>query len=216
MVLFPGVMLPLHIFEERYRRLVRDLLDLAAGARHFGVVAIKAGTEVGADGISALHDIGCTAELQYAEAYPDGRYDIIGTGSRRFRIIRVLPAEPSGPVQAEVEFLPDEQTADSAGIASRVSRQFVAYREALLTAQGLAPESDDQPAEMPADPGELAYLVAAAMVLDLSDKQSLLAAPTVDHRLKLELTLLRREASMVGGLSMRPAVELPRAPYASN
>ena len=69
---------------------------------------------------------------------------------------------------------------------------------------------------MPTDPGELAYLVAAAMILDLSDKQSLLATPTVDDRLRLELSLLRREASMVGGLSMRPAVELPRAPYASN
>jgi uncharacterized protein len=216
MVLFPGVMLPLHIFEERYRRLVRDLLDLPAGVRHFGVVAIKAGTEVGADGISALHEIGCTAELQYAEAYPDGRYDIIGTGSRRFRIVRVLPAESSGPVRAEVEFLPDEQTSDSAGIASRVSRQFVAYREALLAAQGLAPDPGEESAEMPVDPGEVAYLVAAAMVLDLADKQSLLAAPTVDDRLRLELSLLRREATMVGGLSMRPAVELPRAPYASN
>lgn len=214
--MFPGVMLPLHIFEERYRRLVRDLLDLPAGGRHFGVVAIKAGTEVGADGISSLHEIGCTAELQYAEAYPDGRYDIIGTGSERFRIVRVLPAEPSAPVRAEVEFLPDEQTPDSTGIASRVTRQFVAYREALLAAQGLAPTSGEERAEMPADPAELAYLVAAAMVLDLADKQSLLAAPTVDDRLRLELTLLRREALMVGGLSMRPAVELPRAPYASN
>lgn len=206
----------MHIFEDRYRRLVRDLLDLKAGARHFGVVAIKAGTEVGADGIHALHEIGCTAELHYAEAYPDGRYDIIATGSRRFRIDRVLPAEQPGPVRAEVRLLPEEQTPDSVGLADRVGRQFVAYREALLTAQGLASEADEQSTEMPADPGELAYLVAAAMVLDLSDKQSLLAAPTVNDRLRLESSLLRREASMVGELSMRPAVELPRMPYASN
>ena len=54
------------------------------------------------------------------------------------------------------------------------------------------------------------------MILDMTDKQQLLAAATVDDRLRLELTLLKREASMVTGLSMRPAVELPRTPYASN
>ena len=77
-------------------------------------------------------------------------------------------------------------------------------------------EGDDDAPELPEDPAELAYLVAAAMILDLSDKQLLLAAPTVDDRLRLELTLLKREASMVTGLSLRPAVELPRTPYASN
>jgi Lon protease-like protein len=215
MVLFPGVMLPLHIFEDRYRRLVRDLLDLEAGARHFGVVAIKAGTEVGADGITALHEVGCTAELQYAEAYPDGRYDIIAIGDARFRVAAVLPAS-AGPVRADVEILEETTTAQSAALAARVGRHFVTYREALLSAQGLAPDADEQSNELPADPGELAYLVAAAMILDLTDKQELLAASTVDERLRLELNLLRREASMVGGLSMRPAVELPRAPYASN
>ena len=89
-------------------------------------------------------------------------------------------------------------------------------REALLTAQGMQDESGDEPPELPEDPAELAYLVAAAMILDLSDKQLLLAAPTVDDRLRLALTLLKREASMVTGLSLRPAVELPRTPYASN
>ena len=77
-------------------------------------------------------------------------------------------------------------------------------------------DDDDDAPELPDDPAELAYLVAAAMILDLSDKQLLLAAPTVDDRLRLELTLLKREASMVTGLSLRPAVELPRTPYASN
>ena len=88
LVLYPGVMLPLHIFEDRYRRLVRDLLDMQDGTRLFGVVAIKAGREVGSEGITALHEIGCTAELRYAEAYEDGRFDIIVTGMTRFRLLR--------------------------------------------------------------------------------------------------------------------------------
>ena len=75
---------------------------------------------------------------------------------------------------------------------------------------------DDEPLELPEDPGELAYLVAASMILDLTDKQQLLEAATVDDRLRLELDLLKREASMVAGLSMRPAVELPRMPYTAN
>lgn len=211
LVLYPGVVLPLHIFEDRYRRLVRELLDMPDGARRFGVIAIKAGREVGEHGVTALHEIGCTAELRYAESYENGQFDIIATGIERFRLLEVDDAEL---MRAEVELLPDRQSPDSEGLANRVRRLFVTYRQALLVAQGLPVESE--PLELPEDPGELAYLVAASMILDLTDKQLLLDAKTVDSRLRLERTLLGREASMVSGFSMRPAVELPRFPYASN
>lgn len=212
LVLYPGVVLPLHIFEDRYRKLVRELLDMPEGARHFGVVAIKAGREVGVHGVTALHEIGCTAELRYAEAYQNGQFDIIVTGTTRFRLLEV---DDSEPMRAEVDLLTDEQTERSGPLAVSVSRLFLSYRDALLAAQGLR-DPDDDPPELPDDPGELAYLVAASMILDLSDKQLLLDAPTVDARLRLERTLLKREATMVSGLSMRPAVELPRIPYTSN
>lgn len=213
LVLYPGVMLPLHIFEDRYRRMVRDLLDMEDGSRLFGVVAIKAGREVGTDGVIALHEIGCTAELRYAEAFEDGRFEIIAAGTRRFRLLEVAPSEP---MRAEVALLPDDRSDRASALAARVSRLFVTYRQALLSAQGMRAEDDDGVPELPDDPGELAYLVAAAMILDLSDKQLLLAAPTVDERLRLETTLLKREASLINELSLRPAVELPRLPYTSN
>jgi Lon protease-like protein len=213
MVLYPGVVLPLHIFEHRYRRLVRDLLDIDDGPRLFGVVAIKAGREVGAHDSTALHDVGCTAELRYAEAYEDGRFDIIAAGMTRFRLLQVEPAEP---LRAKVELLPDDLSEPSISLAVRVGRQFTAYRSTLLAAQGIPDAADDEAPVMPDDPGELAYLVAAAMILDLTDKQKILEAPSVEDRLRLELSLLRREASLVGGLSLRPAVELPRAPYTAN
>src|SRR5580704_6996140 len=75
-VLYPGLLLPLHIFEERYRHLVRDLL---AGPEppSFGVVAIREGRETGIDGVSALFQVGCTAVLRQVQRYPDGRYDIV-------------------------------------------------------------------------------------------------------------------------------------------
>ena len=149
LVLYPGVMLPLHIFEERYRRLVRDLLDMQDGSRLFGVVAIKAGREVGTDGITALHEIGCTAELRYAEAYEDGRFDIIVTG------MPTVPADRGGGVRADAG-----RSSTAAGRQStdgprrwptRVGRLFGSYREALLTAQGMPDDDDDAP-ELPDDP----------------------------------------------------------------
>ena len=212
LVLYPGVMLPLHIFEHRYRRLVHELLELPDGERRFGVVAIKAGREVGTDGITALHDVGCSAELRYAEAYQDGRFDIIATGMTRFRLVEV---EDTEPLRARVEMLPDAVSDQAQPPANRVRKMFTAYRLALLEAQGVQDENDDVP-DLPNDPTELAFLVAAAMILDLSEKQQLLAAETIDDMLRMELHLLKRESSMVGSLSLRPAVELPRTPYASN
>ncbi len=212
LVLYPGVMLPLHIFEDRYRRLVQELLELPDGERRFGVVAIKAGREVGIDGITALHEIGCSAELRYAEAYQDGRFDIIATGMTRFRLLDVEDAEP---MRARVELLPDPVSEQAQPLANRVRRMFATYRQALMQAQGVQDDNEGTP-QLPSEPTELAYLVAAAMILDLSDKQQLLAATTIEDILRMELTLLRREQSMLGTLSLRPAVELPRTPYASN
>ena len=63
-VLFPGMRLPLHIFEERYRVLVTDLLAKPE-PRRFGVIAIRNGREVGADGVTALHEVGCVAAVPH-------------------------------------------------------------------------------------------------------------------------------------------------------
>ena len=209
-VLYPGVVLPLHIFEERYRRLVRDLLDQPAGPRRFGVVAIKEGREVGRDGVTALHEIGCTAELRRVEAYDDGRFDIIAVGVSRFRVVQV---DASQPMVGEVELLPDVSTDEAITLSGRAVRMFGSYRKALLTAQGLLV---DEPPELPDDPVELSYVIAAAMLVDMSDKQELLATSTVDERLALEVAILRRESALVGQLSTRPAVEFTRSGYSPN
>jgi len=209
-VLYPGVVLPLHIFEERYRRLVRDLLDQPEGPRRFGVVAIKQGREVGRDGVTALHEIGCTAELRRVEAYDDGRFDIIAVGVSRFRVVQV---DASQPMVGEVELLPDVSTDEAITLSGRAVRMFGSYRKALLTAQGLLV---DEPPELPDDPVELSYVIAAAMLVDMSDKQELLATSTVDERLALEVAILRRESALVGQLSTRPAVEFTRSGYSPN
>ena len=85
-VLYPGLVLPLHIFEERYRQLVADLLA-GPEPQQFGVIAIRHGRETGIDGVSALYETGCTAVLRQAEAYEDGRYDLITVGAQRFKLL---------------------------------------------------------------------------------------------------------------------------------
>ena len=93
-VLFPGLVLPLHVFEERYRRLVRDLVAEPEAERRFGVIAIREGREVGSDGVRALHPVGCIARLRRVDPYDDGRFDILSTGSQRFRLDEVDTSLP--------------------------------------------------------------------------------------------------------------------------
>src|SRR5467141_274849 len=87
-VLYPGMLLPLHIFEEGYRQLVRDMLD-GPEPRRFGVIAIRKGRETGIDGVNGMHslyEIGCTATLRRVERHEDGRFDIVTLGTQRFRL----------------------------------------------------------------------------------------------------------------------------------
>jgi uncharacterized protein len=211
-VLYPGSLLPLHIFEDRYRRMVSELLDQADGRRRFGVVAIKAGREAWDEGFSDLHQVGCTAVLQRVEAYQDGRYDILAIGESRFRVDEVDTS--SDLLSGRVTTLEEMSTSISPTLAGKVGRLFGRYVEALRRAGGIA--SDDDNDDLPPDPTALSYTVADGMILDMTDKQALLAAETTDERLTLELEFLRREAAMVKRFSMRPAVELPRVPYSTN
>ena len=210
-VLFPGLLLPLHIFEERYRQLVRDL-TAGPEPRRFGVIAIRQGRETGVDGIQALHEIGCTATLRQVKELDDGRYDIVTVGADRFRLVSVDDSRPY--LQGEVDLLAEEageQTA--AGQAARVVRDgFRAYLSALAE-RGVTQISAP---ELPTDPVTLSYLVGASMIIDLSDRQTLLAEPDALHRLAAERTLLSRELTMLRTLTATPAPDLRNSPYSSN
>src|SRR4051812_15154271 len=92
-VLYPGVPLPLHVFEERYRILFGELLD-GGEPRRFGVVAIRRGLEVGEDEEPELHEVGCVAEVRRVERYDDGRYDVVAVGGPRFRLLGTDDTRP--------------------------------------------------------------------------------------------------------------------------
>ena len=210
-VLYPGLLLPLHIFEDRYRQLVRDLLE-AENPRRFGVIAIRKGRETGIDGVSALYETGCAAVLRRVEQHEDGRYDIITVGAERFRLLSLDDSLPY--LQAEVEWLPEE-TGDeaAAGLAAQATAAaFRGYMEAL-NQRGLAQVTVP---DLPEDPVVLSYLVAATVVADLPDRQALLAQPDALRRLEAERALLARETRMIGSLTTRPAPDLRYSPYSSN
>jgi uncharacterized protein len=210
-VLYPGLVLPLHIFEERYRELVRDLLD-GPEPQQFGVIAIREGRETGIAGVRALHEIGCTAILRQVDEQEDGRYNLVTVGADRFRLLRL--DDSRAYLQAEVDLLPDD-TGDeaAAGLAvTAVQEAFLAYLEVL--AQRGATRVNVP--ELPDEPVLLSYVVAASVVADLPDKQALLAEPDALRRLTAERTLLLKETTLLRALTSMPAADLRNTPYSPN
>src|SRR5215208_8254224 len=115
--LFPGVVLPLKIFEPRYRRLMQDLLALpeAGDQRFFGVVAIRQGWEVEhVAPAEALYDVGCTARVQAVRHQPDGGFRVVTVGGERFRLLDVVVSDDPPYLQGRVEWLAEEEAAESA------------------------------------------------------------------------------------------------------
>ncbi|SCF00627.1 hypothetical protein GA0070607_4302 [Micromonospora coriariae] len=217
-VLFPGLVLPLHIFEERYRALVRHLVGRPEGAsREFGVVAIQAGWEVAPAGPGArptpaggevtLHEVGCTAELRQVTELADGGFDIVTVGRRRFRIAEV--DESSAPyLTAEVEWLPEPAGPDE--VADLLAARVIAVFRQYLGLVRSDPEEISE--QLPEDPTVLSHLVAATAALTVDDRQRLLAIDDTAARLRAELRLLNREAAL---LRQVRAVPVPLAELAS-
>jgi len=115
--LFPGVVLPLQIFEPRYRRLMHDLLSHpeTGDRRFFGVVAIRQGWEVEAvSPAEALYDIGCVARVQAVRPQSDGGFRIVTVGGERFRLLDVVVGDEPPYLQASVEWLAAEEAAEEA------------------------------------------------------------------------------------------------------
>ena len=210
-VLFPGMRLPLHVFENRYRQLVADLLEQPE-PRQFGVIAIRKGRETGVGGVTALYDVGCVATMRQAEPREDGRFDLLTVGAQRFRLLRMDSSLPY--FQGEVELLAEE-TGDAAAAAyatQRVQAAFRGYLNALADRGG----GVISVADLPDEPLLLSYVVGAAMIIDLPDRQSLLAAPDAVARLRAERALLARETGMLRATTSRPAPDFKYETHSPN
>ncbi|MER6128985.1 LON peptidase substrate-binding domain-containing protein [Streptomyces sp. NPDC001795] len=233
-VLFPGLVLPLNVFEERYRALMRDLLKTPEDEpRRFAVVAIRDGHEVapsapgmpdptalpargpaagfGPDPAKAFHSVGCIADAATIRERADGTFEVLATGTTR---VRVLSVDTSGAyLTAELEELPEEQGDEAGALAEGVLRAFRQYQKRLA---GARERSLSTGAELPDEPAVVSYLVAAAVMLDTPTKQRLLQAPDTASRLRDELKLLRTETAIIRNLPSLPASDLTRGPTSLN
>ena len=193
-VLLPGMPLPLHIFEPRYRQLLDDLAQAPSGAR-FGVVALRSGTETlsanGQDATPDVADVGTLAEILEVKRKPDGTSDVLSVGSRRFRVESLI-ADGKPYLRAEVRFL-DEDDGTLDDDRTGRARELIAAYDALLTQ--LAGRATG--GELPTDPTQLGYQIAARLPLLPADRQSLLEIDTTAERFAGLNRMLRREIALL-------------------
>jgi Lon protease-like protein len=185
LVLLPGVPLPLHIFEPRYKEMIAECLDQK---KPFGVVRASS------DGVA---DIGCTAEIMsVTKKYDDGRMDILTRGVERFEVIQVN--QERSFLQAEISLVRDEDedededkdTDESGKPATEMVKQAVRLHAEIAKLAGTEPSGPDEQA------GNLSFLLAGSLPLDLDFKQSLLS--TLSEEKRLEAVIGYLEAILPG------------------
>jgi Lon protease-like protein len=189
-VLLPSVLLPLHIFEERYRWLIRDVL---AADREFGVVLIERGSEVG--GGDTRSSVGTVARVVEAEELADGRWVLVAVGVERVEVVDWLADDPYP--RASVRSWPDEpQPTDHGGWteAEELLRRALALRAEL--GEPAAPAT----LELTDDPVIRTYQASAAAPVGALDRQRLLAAAGPRDRLELLTAMLRDEVEVLQNL----------------
>jgi hypothetical protein len=206
-VLLPGMPLPLHVFEPRYRELLADVAKVAGGAGAFGVVALRSGTEAMTPHTRAagpdFEPLGTVAEIVEVDSNEDGTSDLLSVGSRRFRIVRTV-TEGKPYVRAEVEFLAEPDGALTPELAARARDLMNVYDSMLVRLAGRGTGPD-----LPQDPNHLSYQVAARLPLQPCDRQELLADDTTAERLDRLARLLRREIALLQrtrSIAVSPAV----------
>lgn len=194
-VLLPGMPLPLHIFEPRYRRLLLDVRS-GPGPAAFGVIALRNGIDRGATLADAtepqIEEVGTLAEILEVNPYDDGAADLYTVGGRRFRILEVL-SEGTLYLRASVDWLEEVDGEDlQPGHAAATRRLCIAYTTLLSQLTGRSSEDD-----LPRDANLLSYHVAGQLPLAAQDRQDLLADISAADRLRRAIPLLRREIRLL-------------------
>jgi Lon protease-like protein len=172
-VLLPSAVLPLHVFEDRYRALVRHCLD---GDHRFGVVLIERGSEVGGGDVRT--DVGTIARIVEAARFEDGRYALAAVGTDRIRVEQWLDDDPYPRAQVELleDSAPDPDIDEALeALTARLRRLLARYAE---LGASVAPATS----ELSDDPVLASYQAAALAPVGPADKQRLLAAPSPGER----------------------------------
>ena len=189
-VLFPSLVLPLHVFEERYRALTRACLD---GDREFGVVLIERGSEVGGGDVRTT--VGTVARIVEAEEYPDGRFALVSVGVRRIRVDEWLPDDPYP--RAEVHDWPDPEETDRAAAAEALADMLGPFRRSVALKVELGESSVPATIELDDDPAVASFQAAAVGPLGPLDQRKVLATEGAVPRLELLAALFADEAEVL-------------------
>ena len=182
-VLLPGALLPLHVFEPRYRDMIRDCLR-ADGEPEFGQALITHGWETGGGDDRAM--VGTIAQMLQVDALDENRYALVAVGTRRIRINAWLPDDPY-PV-ADVDDWPDEEP-DAPGLGPQVAASHARVQAALALARQVGDEvGDPADTDISDDPLVATYHLSALAPIGPADRYRLLAATgpverldTLDH-----------------------------------
>ena len=194
-VLFPNATMPLHVFEERYKLMVRHCLDRDS---EFGVVLIRSGSEVGDP--AEPHSIGTLARIVEVDRLDDGRMNIAVRGQSRFSITEITQLRPY--LEAQVETLVNDEGTTLPAPEMAAARQALARHIRLLL--GLRGGWVREPG-IPEHPAAMSFRMATVLQVDLVQKQALLEESSTAVRLRTARRLLSQEAE---GLKARVAEEL--------
>lgn len=179
--------LPLHIFEPRYRQMIAECL---AEGHSFGVVAIREGGETGP---ATPHDVGTLAKIIRVERLDDGRMNLLVSGASRFEIVKTANDRPY--LRGQVRIIPE--AGDDIEVTARLTEETaMAFQRYSNLVRALVGQEPQEP-EPPMEPELLSYLIAAALNLQVGEKQALLAERRTDERLALELRILRKEIGLL-------------------
>ena len=187
-VLFPGMVLPLHVFEPRYREMINRCLD-----EHlpFGVAYIESGPEVG--GPAQPHPIGTYGLIQNVERLPDGCLNIEVVGQERFRIVALH--HDKSYLCGTVERYPLDAVSSARAVALGHALRPWVHRYLKILGESANVALDSQ--ALPDEPAALGYLAAIVAQIPMAEKQALLACSSAVELLARERTLYRREVSLL-------------------
>ncbi|WP_322919481.1 LON peptidase substrate-binding domain-containing protein [Nocardioides renjunii] len=209
-VVFPGMSVPLHVFEDRYRMLVRHLLEVGdPAARVFGTVAIREGYEVGDHGAQSVYRVGCVLQLTEADRRSDGTYDIVAVARERLKLEQ-MERGVDFP-QGVVAVLPEPEVEVPQELLDKARATFTAFRAAMAELQG-----DPFSGTLPRDPDYLAWTLSALTPLPMAERQSLLEAEDATERLVLVTRLLTEELRAINVIPSLPATQVARTAWSPN
>jgi Lon protease-like protein len=195
MALLPGAVLPLHVFEARYRQMVRDMLADDVDAPEFGVVMIERGREVGGGDVRT--SVGTVARVVDIRGMADGRYALVAVGDERLRVSAWLPDDPY-PL-ADIDRWPDDDlgSIDLDAAARIIDALHTRVRELNDEVRELGEMTPPPDTEIATDPHLALYHIASLAPLGPADRQHMLEAPTLGERLDVFAAALDDAAAVV-------------------